>query len=128
MANLFRVLFLMILLLAPSVARAEADITIRFGSYCCGTDVVTADKIMDYLKYSDQIRSWKKSDDRFGKEGEYNLEVNLAQEADRAMIYDDLRKMIPRYSDKAPTSIEGKGFARFETGMSPPEKKKKVNE
>lgn len=119
---------LLLILLTPSPARAEADITIRFGSYCCGTDVVLEDEIMEYLKFSREIRNWKKSEDRFGKEGEHNLEINLTPDADAAMIYDDLRKMIPRYSDKAPTSIEGKGFAKFETGMSPPEKKKKVNE
>lgn len=119
-ARIFALVFALIVM--PAYARAEADITIKFGSYCCGTDTVLEGQVMDYIRFSDDIRNWKKTALGF-KEGEHSLEINLKADADHAMVYDDLRKMIPRYSDKAPTSIEGKGFAKFETGMNPPGKK-----
>lgn|GEM_PF-5329426 len=115
----------MILSQASLHATDAPDIRIHFGSYCCGTDIDTEEKIMDYLKYSDAIRSWKRSSAPMGKEGEHTVDINLTREADHAMIYEDLRKLIPRYSDDAPTSIEGKGFAKFETGRYPPDKKGK---
>lgn len=80
-----------------------------FGSAGAGPDRKTGDKVKSYLdsnldKLSYQTLNW-------GKEGEFSYCLTIKEHKQQAIIYNDLRRMIPdQRSNSAPVTLSGKGF------------------
>lgn len=105
-----------VLALAPAYAGSKPDIVVRFGSYCCGIDGATRDKIMTYLRASRYVARVEKSG-TIGDEGEYEIYITLNDHLVRDGVYEDIKRLIPKTSSKAPTGIGGPGLETFETQM-----------
>lgn len=118
--RIFLLILALMILSAQTYAqevKPDSDITVIFGSYCCGVDHGTAEKINAYLQASDKVSNVTRSD-AWGYEGEYDMYITLKNKDDVKGVYDDLRNLIPAVGERAPVSIGGPGLEEFRT--SPP--------
>lgn len=90
------------------------ELTIAFGSYCCGTDSMTEQAIRTYLEKNRQVVL--RSSRGGGIEGEHVWCLDARSKAAALDAFDAIRQLIPAYSDQAPTSVVLSTGERFETG------------
>lgn len=86
-------------------------IKVSFGSECCGTDVKTGEAVQSYLESNPDILSYTRS--VWGKEGEYDLCIDVPEHRNRGKIYANLKRLIPKPNvvTKGVTTLSGQGFA-----------------
>ncbi len=90
--------------------RKFCTMKISFGGRNGDIDRRTADKVKSYLDGNPGLLTYLRSD--WGKKGEYEYCVTVAEHNNRGKVYADLKKLLPRKGDEeSTTTLTGKGFA-----------------
>ncbi len=74
-------------------APARCDVTVSFGSVCCGIDQDTRAKISRYVAADRRVTG--SSERRWGREGEIDLCLAARSDADADTLVRDLTAMVP---------------------------------
>ena len=112
----FSALMLSALALAsPSVAAEACDVTIHFGSYCCGTDLQSHERIVGYLQQSPDVREFTERPSPQAREGEFDLCITTKGPGEARRIFDRAVSIIPVESKSAWTEVTLPGGAHFRT-------------
>lgn len=83
--------------IAPSVLADEGDcdLTVRFGSYCCGPDPEAIEIVRRLLKDMPGVVQVTKIPWQFAREGEFDLCVETRDEAMARRTFDRIRQGLP---------------------------------
>jgi len=90
--------------------RTFCTMKISFASRGGDIDRKTADKVKSYLDGNPGLLTYLRSN--WGKKGEYEYCVTVAEHNNRGKVYADLKKLLPRRGDdESSVTLTGKGFA-----------------
>lgn len=91
-------LFIIALMLSPAMAQGAekdrlCDITVMFGSYCCGTDHQTYQAVKSLLEDRKEFVSYRRIP--WGKEGEFTLCVSAENAGEIKPLYERIKSILP---------------------------------
>ncbi len=94
--------------------RVFCTLKVSFGSYASGTDKSSGEKIKSYLDANTHKLTYTRK--QWGKEGEYDYCVKVNDHKEKADVYKNLKKLVPKSSAaKGPVILSGDGFATVST-------------
>lgn len=91
-------LAIIILMLSPAIAHGAekdklCDITVMFGSHCCGTDHATYQKVKSLLEDKKEFVSYRRIP--WGREGEFTLCISSKDASEIKPLYQRIKDALP---------------------------------
>lgn len=96
---------------AQGAPAAQCGVRVQFASYAMGIDRGAFDRVQALLKRDSRVRGVELQ--RWGREGETNLCVQLRRTRDARAVFTRVKKALPA-RPRGPITVEAAGGLRFE--------------